>query len=227
MSSLIVYPNVEQRSEEWHDQRRGMVTASVVGSLVTPKTMKPASNDTSRGLTLILAAERITGYTEDSYVNADMWRGIVEEPRARDMYAEHYGVTVTEVGFMVREFDDGIRLGYSPDGLVGDVGCIEIKAPRQKSHLETVLADEVPGQYVAQVQTALLVSGRAWCDYVSFCAEMPLYVKRVYPDPKWHAAITEALVQFEDNAAKHVATFNERTAGMPVPPRISYEEITV
>jgi hypothetical protein len=35
---------------------------------------------------------------------------------------------------MVREEDTG-GLGYSPDGLVGDDGLIEVKAPRAKTHL--------------------------------------------------------------------------------------------
>jgi hypothetical protein len=102
--TLHVLPDLEQRSDEWHEQRRGMVTASVVGQLLTP-TLKVASNDTSRGVTAALVAERVTGWTEPTYINADMWRGIEHEPIARDKYAEVNGVEVREVGFMVLERD--------------------------------------------------------------------------------------------------------------------------
>ena len=34
--TLRILPYLVQGTQEWHDQRRGMVTASVVGQLVTP-----------------------------------------------------------------------------------------------------------------------------------------------------------------------------------------------
>jgi hypothetical protein len=67
----------------------------------------------------------------------------------------------------MRRDEDGWTLGYSPDGLVGDDGLIEIKAPRAKTHLRTILADEVPAHYMAQCQAGLLVTGRKWIDFVS------------------------------------------------------------
>ena len=81
-----------------------------------------------------------------------MWRGINAEPFAREAYAATRGVDVEEVGLMVRDFGWS-RLGYSSDGLVGDAGLIEIKAPRAKGHIDTVLNDEIPGQHMAPLQT--------------------------------------------------------------------------
>ncbi len=127
--SLIELPDLIQGSDEWHAQRRGLVTASVVGKLVTGKTLTPAANDESRGLTAVLVAERITGYTEPSYMNDDMLRGIEDEPRAVEVYSEHYA-PVTTTGFMVRD-DFGFQIGYSPDGLVGQDGLVEVKSRRQ------------------------------------------------------------------------------------------------
>jgi hypothetical protein len=221
--TVIEYADLEQGSEEWLAARRGIVTASVVGQLITP-TGRVASNDYSRALTLTLAAERITGWTDPVWVSDDMIRGTEDEPIARDLYSEHFA-PVTEVGFMVREFD-GYRLGFSPDGLVGDFGLIEIKSRRPKKHLKTILEDQVPAENMAQLQAGLLVSGRDWCDYVSFAAGMPLWVKRVHPDPKWFDAITEAVAQFEDNVSSMVATYLDRTAGLPMTERRIEEEIT-
>lgn len=135
--SLTILPDLMQGTEEWLEQRRGMVTASVVGRLLTP-TLKVASNETSRGLAHSLTAERITGHVDSTYASPDMWRGHEEEPLARDAYAQHRGVEVQEVGLMVRD-DWGFRIGYSPDGLVGDDGLIEVKSRLQKHHLAHVL----------------------------------------------------------------------------------------
>lgn len=220
--SLHVYESLQQGTEEWHDARRGLITASVVGKLLTP-TLKVASNDVSRGIVTTLAAERITGWTEDTPMTSDMWRGVESEPFARDVYSSHYAA-VTEVGFMVRE-ETAWRLGYSPDGLVGDDGLIEIKAPRAKTHVRTILADEVPAHYMAQCQGGLLVSGRDWIDFVSYVSGMPLYVKRVEPDPAWREAIRDACIAFEQDAAQLVADYEKRVADMPKTERIDFTQL--
>jgi hypothetical protein len=266
--TLRIIKDLEQGSPEWHAQRRGIVTASVVGQLITkgapdpltvacakcfvpvgepcistarkvptpiktihdersskaselPPIYKVASTDTSRALITQLVAERITGWGEEVFENRDMMRGTLSEPIARDIYAEMIAGTVTEVGFMIRE-EPGFKLGYSPDGLVGDDGLIEIKAPRQKTHLTTILANEVPIYNMAQVQAGLLVSGREWLDFISYCGGMPLYVKRVHPDPRWFEAITAAVQSFEQAAAEMIERYTTNTAGMPVTERIDF-----
>lgn len=221
--TLHVYDNLEQGSDLWHDQRRGLVTASVVGRLITGKTLAVASNDESRGLTALLAAERITGWTDPTYASFDMTRGTEHEPIARDYYSGLYQQAV-ECGFMVRE-EDGWTLGYSPDGLVGDDGLVEIKCPRAKTHLKTILADEVPAYNVAQCQAGLFVSGRKWLDFVSFCGGMPLFVKRVTPDPKWFEAIEAAVIKFEANVKQIVHDYRIATNGLPMTERVPELEL--
>jgi hypothetical protein len=213
--TLHMYPDVEQGSEEWLQLRLGVVTASAVGHLITPATIRAASNDKSRALIAQLAAERITGRSEPVYVNDDMMRGTLHEPIARDLYAELNGVPVEQVGFMIREFSGGVRIGASPDGLIGDCGGLEVKCPRPKAHVQTILADEVPPWYMAQVQACLLVSGRDWWDYVSFSSGLPLYTKRVLPDAKWRDAIITAATNAEVAIAAMVTRWNEATADLP------------
>lgn len=218
--TLTTYEDLEQGTPEWLAARCGIVTASVVGQLITPKTVKPSANDYSRALAVTLTAERITGHVEPIHENSDMLRGTLDEPFARDAYAEHFA-PVDEVGFMVRD-DWGFRIGYSPDGLVGDNGLIEIKSRRQKKHLATILADEVPLENMAQCQAGLLVSGREWLDYVSFCSGMPLYVKRVEPDPKWFAAILDAVAAFEEASSDMVSRYTNATKNLPATERIDH-----
>lgn len=211
--TLHILDDLEQGTPEWFDQRRGIVTASVVGKLITP-TLKVADNDTSRALTTTLIAERITGWTEDTPTTWDMYRGIGSEPYARDLYSEHYA-PVTEVGFMKLE-EDGWTLGFSPDGLVGDDGLVEFKAPRAKTHLKTILAGDIPAHYIPQCQAGLLVSARKWLDFGSFVGGMPFFVKRIYPDPAWFAAIEAACRAFEQRATEVAADYREKVRGLPV-----------
>lgn len=264
-------PDLQQGSDEWHDQRRGIVTASVVGNLITTrklggidyacpcgalanepcrsktktgtgtiKSLHPerteiarnstsgtvfetASNDTSRGLTTLLVAERITGWTEEMHISEDMWRGISDEPLARDKYREKYA-PVVEAGFMTYE-DHGIKLGYSPDGLVGNEGLIEIKSRRPKKHVSTILSGHPPAENMAQIQCGLLVSGREWLDYISYCGGMPMWKTRVYPDRRWFDAILSAARAFEANAAEMTRLYDESVDGFPMTERILIQEI--
>ena len=87
-----------------------------------------------------------------------MLRGIEDEPRAVDEVQPSTTPPSPPTGFMVAN-DWGFHIGYSPDGLVGDDGLIEVKSRRQKKQLQTILADEVPAENMAQLQCGLLVSG--------------------------------------------------------------------
>ncbi len=217
---LTIHTDLVQGSEEWHAARCGIVTASVAGKLLTA-TLKVAENEGSRGVVLTLAAERLTGYVDPTYSGPDMERGHEDEPYARDAYSEHRA-PVVEIGFMVRD-DWGYRIGYSPDGLVGVNGQIEVKSRLQKIHLRTILEDRVPAENYAQIQCGLLVSGRDWCDYVSYCGGMPLWTKRVYPDPLWHEAIVAAVEQCECDIAQIVARYPAAVEGLPPTERVDHD----
>lgn len=217
--SLTVHTDLEQGSDEWLQARLGLVTASVVGQLITP-TLKVADNETSRGLMLLLTAERLTGHIDPVYVSDDMLRGQMDEPIARVWYAEHHA-PVTEVGFMVEE-RPGFTLGYSPDGLVGDDGLIEIKSRKPKVHLKHLLSGEPPKENLAQMQAGMLVSGRKWCDYISWCGGLRPFVCRVPADPRWAAVIVEAVEAFESTSSEKIADYFAVTDGIPDTERVDH-----
>jgi putative phage-type endonuclease len=216
--------DIEQGSDEWHALRRGIVTASAISKLLTA-TFKPASNDTSRALLYQLLAERILGESDQSFYNDDMARGVLLEPYARDLYTEHFA-PVTECGFITLTTPAGV-LGYSPDGLVGGDGLIEIKCPRPKTHLRSLLTGEVPAEYFPQVQTGLAVTGRLWCDYISYAPGLPLFVKRCQPAPAVIAAIHAAHDAAEQQLAVLMEDYQTAATNFPatehmevkIPPR--------
>jgi hypothetical protein len=183
-----------------------------------PSRLVTANTDTSRGLILTLASERITGRVEETPTSFAMQRGVEEEPFARDEYAKHYG-DVVELGFMVRD-DWGFRLGYSPDGLVGADGLIEIKSRAPKAQVRTVIEDEIPAANYAQLQCGLLVSGRDWIDYVSFSNGMHLWPRRVLPDQDWFNAITDAAMAAEEAIRDIVTRYDLAAANLPATERI-------
>jgi hypothetical protein len=170
----------EQRTPEWFALRIGRITAT---SFATMANGRP---DTIETLCLKTAAEKVTGKScDDGYCNAAMEDGINTEELARQAYETNTFEHVQQVGFI--ELDD--TFGFSPDGLVGDVGGVEIKCPQPHTHLKYLTAGrEAWLAYKWQVQGALWVSGRPWWDFVSFCPCFPpdkqLLIERVTPDAK-------------------------------------------
>lgn len=209
--TLTVFESLTQGSDEWLQARAGIVTASTVGKLLT-STGKVANNDASRALTETLVSERITGRVEYVHPSRDMQRGTLLEPFARDIYATHYA-PVEEVGFM-RLDNDGKSLGFSPDGLIGDHGLLEIKSRKPHIQLQTIRNGRVPAANYAQLMAGLLVSGREWIDYASFCPGLPFYVKRITPDLGWFSAISEAVERFENDAASLIDDYRRDAVGL-------------
>ena len=101
---MIVYEDLQQGSSEWLQARAGLITASTIGQLISTKTLKPAQNETSRGLVLSLVDERMSGEPEESIQTRDMLRGTLSEPYARELYEKHHA-PVREVGGIIRSFD--------------------------------------------------------------------------------------------------------------------------
>lgn len=184
------------------------------------KVLEVSTGDMARTLTNTLVAERITGHVEPIQESKAMLRGTLDEPYARAHYAEHYE-PVTEIGFAVRTIN-GHKLGYSPDGLVGDDGLIEIKSRDQRIQLQAFLDDAVPIANMAQMQTGMFVMDRKWCDYVSWSGGMPAFVKRVHPDERWFAAITDALYAFETAAEDIISRYLTAAANLPPTERIEH-----
>lgn len=211
--TITVYEELEQGSDAWLQARAGIITASTVRDLLSPKTLSPAQNETSRARVRTMVAERITGRPEETSQSLDMLRGSLSEPHAREAYEQHYA-PVIEVGFITRDFGD-FTLGYSPDGLVGECGLVEVKSPRPKTHLRTLTQDQVPTDYLPQLHQGLLVSDREWIDYISYSPGLPLYVARIERSLVWDRAILNAAEQAEQQARELMAAYNAAASKHP------------
>jgi hypothetical protein len=206
---ITYHRDLIQGSDEWLAARRGLLTASEMKLIITP-TLKAASNDKERAHLFDLLAQRITGHVEPAFISDDMLRGQEDEIEARALYAERFA-PVEEVGFITND-RWGFTIGYSPDGLVGTDGAIECKSRRQRFQVETILTGTMPADYLIQVQTGLMVSERAWCDFVSYSGGLPMVTIRVHADPVIQTAILNAAEEFEDRLAVKLAAYRETLA---------------
>jgi hypothetical protein len=209
----VYHTDMIQGSDEWLAQRCGLITASEMKHLVTAKTLKVADNDKTRAHVWELLFQRLTGFVEPQYISDDMLRGQEDEFYARQHYAEHYA-PVEQVGFVTND-SWGFTIGYSPDGLVGDDGLIECKSRRGKYQIQTITENAVPEEFVLQLQTGLLVTGRKWIDFISYSGGLPMFVKRVEPDPLVQGAILAACAAFEAKLADKEREYRATLATMP------------
>lgn len=196
---IIYHDELIQGSEEWHSARCGLLTASEMHLIITPATLKPASNPKERAHLYELLAQRTTRYVEPQYISDSMLRGHDDEFEAVQLYGKTYAKTKS-VGFVTND-RWGFTIGYSPDALVGDDGLVECKSRKQALQIKTLVdyvADEkIDPDFMIQVQTGLLVSERKWLDLVSYSGGLPMATVRVWPDAKIQAAIQEAADGFE------------------------------
>lgn len=172
----------EQGSPEWFAERLGKVTASRISDLLA-KT-KTGWGASRANYAAQLVAERLTGVPAETFSNAAMKWGTEMEPEARSAYEFYSGLSVVETGFVPHPVLS--QSGASPDGLVGDLGLVEIKCPNTATHIETLLGGVVPSKYNLQMQWQLACTGREWCDWVSYDPRMPeamrLFTERVMRD---------------------------------------------
>ncbi len=153
-----------QGTAEWFDARKGCLTASTVADILPGK--RGAYRESRETLKNILIAERDSDRARESFTTAAMLWGIEHEDDARAEYEAQTGNLVELTGFI--KHPSVPFLGASPDGLVGDDGLLEIKCPNPSTQIAYIRAGVVPEQYRPQILLQLIVTGRRWCDFVSF-----------------------------------------------------------
>lgn len=176
-----------QGSDEWYQARLGKVTSSCFGKLAGKGR---AGGWTQTALTYMneLVAEKITGRPAEQINSKYLDHGNEHEPTARQLYQLHRAKRdpVKQVGFVNHPSIEGC--GGSPDALVGDEGVLEIKCPYHiHNHLANIENDgPVDRVYIWQAQGNMWVTGRSWCDFVSFHPFVPesyqFHVVRIFRD---------------------------------------------
>lgn len=198
---------IKQGSPEWLALRAGRVTASKIANVLMAKTTAGYKNYMAD-----LIVERLTGAKTESFTNAAMQWGVDQEPLARAEYEIKTGNFVDQVTFV--EHPSIEMFGCSPDGLIGEDGLVEIKCPNTATHIDYVMADKVPSNYVPQMQCHLAVTGRKWCDFVSFDPRLPdglsMFIVRVERDDEYIEKMEKEVRKFLDEVNQAVLKLKEK-----------------
>lgn len=201
----------EQGTPEWRAARAGKVTASRIADLTAKTKTGPAA---SRGnYAAELVAERLTGKpAERTFQSAGMAFGNECEAEARSYYGFVTDADVKTVGMVLHPTIDDAAA--SPDGLVGDDGQVQFKCPYTATHIETLLTEKVPGNYLKQMQWEMACTGRKWCDFVSFDVNLPgpmrAFVKRIPRDNAMIAELEKEVVSFLAEVDETVGALSEK-----------------
>lgn len=168
----------EQRSPEWYAARRGVPTASEFANIITPKKGEyAAAADTyiNQLIDELMRPDAGLGFTGNRHTE----RGEILEDDARELYAFERELVPQQVGFIL---NDAGTLGCSPDSLIGEDGGLEIKCPDGPTHVKWVRAGGIPDEHKPQVHGSLIITGRAWWDFLSYCPGYEPLLVRVTPD---------------------------------------------
>lgn len=184
-----------QHSQEWFYARVGRATCSRFEDCINFRKDKKESAK-RHDYRMELVIERLTGQPSEHYVSDYMLWGSEQEAAARMAYEAHSGNLVLVPGFI--DHPTLPMCGGSPDGLVDDDGLIEVKAPTSATHIETLLTEEC--EHLPQIQGNLWVTGRKWCDFISYDPRLPahlqLYVRRIERDEKYIAELAAGVTKF-------------------------------
>ena len=149
--------NIQQRTDDWFELRKGKFTASKADNLLGKLTLK-RTKDKIEHYAQIKAGELYFGLSqEENYISKDMQRGIDLEPLAFGKFQDR----------MRNDFLDAFEsefviinehAGASPDGLVSNGDNLEIKCPTIETFNKLVLTEEINPKYFAQMQMQMLAT---------------------------------------------------------------------
>lgn len=188
---------IQQQTPEWLAERCGRVTGSRIGDVMSRlKNGKPSQKRANYLIELV--GERLTGFAAEHYVSDAMVWGVEQEPFARAAYEVTSGNEVDRVGMAVHPRIE--QFSASPDGAIDTAGLFEAKCPTTATHIEYLLAGEVPAEYRDQCFAEMACWERQWVDFVSFDPRLPprnqLFMKRLGRDDKRIAEIEFSVVEF-------------------------------
>jgi putative phage-type endonuclease len=179
---------MEQRSQEWFEQRKSRITGSRVGAILgLSPWQKPA--DVLRAM-----VREYHGAETEFTGNPATEHGNNNEQRAMLAFMRESGLGVEQCGF----FAYGELMGASPDGLTDDGGVLELKVPFGLRNEQEAKFKPLSEQlhYSCQVQMEMLAAGRKHAYFAQYVAPKgdpfshdyvpeQISIERVEADPDW------------------------------------------
>lgn len=199
----------DQGSPEWLAERMGKVTASALVNVMMAKNTAGYQNYMAQ-----LICERLTGQPVETFKSDAMQYGTDTEAQARAFYELETGNDVRQCGFIPHPLLEWA--GASPDGLVGELGLVEIKCPQPAKHIKNLMGGTIDRAYALQMQWQMECTGREWCDFVSFNPSFPdhlqIHIQRVERDQELISEIMAATTTFLAETESKLRVLNARAA---------------
>jgi|GEM_PF-213717 len=199
-----------QGSVEWLQARAGIPTASEFDQLITPEG-KIRTGAMPKSYLAKKISEWWSGGAIMDFSSFAMEQGTILEDEAIPWYELEFSTTVARVGLITT--DDG-TVGCSPDGMLDGMG-LECKCPQPQKHVAYLLAEELPKDYVAQVQGGIFVTGLPHWRFLSYCRNYPELVLTVERDEKFQSALGEALDMFLESFGQAQRLMISKNGGPP------------
>lgn len=151
---------IEQKSDEWHFMRLGLVTASNFWKIL-PSERTKKYGDTRKTYMRELVTQIADREAKENITSKQMDWGNQHEPAAREKYAMILNMKIHELSFI---FSHNGRAGLSVDGLT-DVGLgFEIKCPYDPAnHTKFIVEGQTKKEYIHQVNSSMwMTEAEAW-----------------------------------------------------------------
>lgn len=179
-----------QGTEEWKNARKGLIVSSKSAAL-SGKLSIFKNGDLEH------VGKIIAGYiTEDFDIKSmeRMSHGTKFEPIARKWYEKTYGVIVKERGLcisksypLIAASIDGEVYKNTEKGIIEGEGLIEIKCPKNmypsiQKYINNRTKDyeHIPFYYYQQMQQAMFVLNKKWCDFIVYSTnDKQVFVQRI------------------------------------------------
>ncbi len=192
---------VEHGTPEWRRWRAGKITASEFIKVMAAGQGTPWGAP-ALGYAEQIATEILTGepLADEFDSPATSW-GKKWEGTAREEYVLAKMVHVEKPNRVY--YKEGMIVGGSPDGLVGEAGGLEIKCPKDsRVHFGTIASKNIPRHHLPQVMGYLWLTGREWWDFASFDPRFPkdqqLFVQRIPRNDRYIVDLSLRVGQFQE-----------------------------
>lgn len=205
---------IEQRSQEWINERVGFITGSRLNDVLAKKDSAARKN-----YLLQIAIERINKKpAEPMFINDAMQRGIDKEDDAVLCFEANKGIFTEKCGFIKSK--DIPWFGASPDRLIGNDAILECKVPNTLTHMNYIIDDKLPTKHKAQVYGQMLVTERDRGYFISWddrtVEGMELFVVEFKKDNEYMDTLVEEVNLFNKEADELVEKFLEKRSLMVV-----------
>lgn len=202
----MIFHEVTQGSGDWLRLRSGIPTASAFENILTPSG-DPVKAERRERYMHTLIAERIMGKPVVDHVSTWMDRGTSAEAEAVAYYEFQRNVTTKKIGFVT---NDAKTIGASPDRDVDAHGLLEIKVPKEHTHVFYLLKKKADRSYYPQVMGQLWILERDWVDTMSYHPSMPEALVRTERDDAYIVKLAKAVTDFSRELEEKVEELRAR-----------------